>query len=212
MLQTATGSTDRAGPGFPLNHGQVLWVLASMGFAAGVTATTFNYYIKSLRKLGVPFGKADMDRQSGRLAKYSFAHTMEVSLALTLRVYGTLPDAVLAGLIEHRHELYRLYDAALAEATDARGTAVRVAVRGHPTFRISGVYLDLGLRYAAGRLLGMGPPKAVTAYEALHLFATSGLSDRAHLPLNLSAIALNVAEQARRAPRIRRGPAPTSAE
>ena len=33
-----------------LSHGQALWVLTQLGFSAGVSAGTFNYYIKSLRK------------------------------------------------------------------------------------------------------------------------------------------------------------------
>jgi hypothetical protein len=38
-----------------MTHGQALWILAEFGFNAGTTAGSFNYNIKSLRKLGIPF-------------------------------------------------------------------------------------------------------------------------------------------------------------
>ena len=89
-----------------MTHGQTLWILSEFGFNAGVTAETFNYYIKSLRKLGIPFIRGEAGLNSGRLAKYSFNHLMELSVALSLRVYAILPDIVLGGLIHYRRELY----------------------------------------------------------------------------------------------------------
>lgn len=193
---------------FPLSHGQVLWVLTALGFAAGVTPKTFNYYIKSLRKLGVPFEPVELRHRAGRLAKYSFSHVIELALALTLRVYGTLPDAVVAGLINHRSELKEFYREALATSTRDHERGLRVLVKGHPYLYMHGSYLELDLRYSGGRLLEMGTPRLVTPYEALRLFTTTGVSDRTHLPLNLSALVRHVCEKAQSAPVIRRGPAP----
>ena len=51
-----------------MTHGQVLWVLSECGFSASVTPETFNYYIKSLRKLGIPFVRGETGLMSGRLA------------------------------------------------------------------------------------------------------------------------------------------------
>src|ERR1700752_1538247 len=34
-----------------MTHGQTLWILSEFGFNAGATPKTFNYYIKSLRRL-----------------------------------------------------------------------------------------------------------------------------------------------------------------
>jgi hypothetical protein len=82
-----------------MTHGQVLWILSEFGFRAGVTPETFNYYIKSLRKLGVPFVRGETGLMSGRLARYSYNHVMELSIVLSLRVYAILPDLVVGGLI-----------------------------------------------------------------------------------------------------------------
>ena len=56
-------------------------MLGTLGFSAGVTPTTFNHYIKSLRKLGVPFEHGESGRSSGKLVKYSYNHLMELCVS-----------------------------------------------------------------------------------------------------------------------------------
>jgi len=191
---------------FRLTHGRAMWVLTELGFAAGASNKTFNYYIKSLRKFGVPFGRNEDRRQSRQLAHYSYDELMELSLALILRVYGWLPDPVLTGLVRFRRELNSIYREAYIESQIAVGCQIRVCGPSRTSFRMTGLYLDLQIRYSGGRLIDFGPPKALTPYEALHTFAIADVSARTHLPLNLSALALQIVDSAQRAPDIRRGP------
>ena len=51
-------------PSIRLTHGQAIWVLTMLGYGDGVSPKTFYEYIKSLRKLGIPFG-----RQNSQIAK-----------------------------------------------------------------------------------------------------------------------------------------------
>jgi len=43
-----------------------------MGFAAGITALTFNHYVKVLRKLGVPFAPDEIGHGTAKPVRYSF--------------------------------------------------------------------------------------------------------------------------------------------
>jgi hypothetical protein len=197
-----------------LSHGQTLWVLSDLGFSAGATAGTFNYYIKSLRKLGIPFRRGEYGLRGGRLAKYSFNHLMELSVALSMRIYAIIPDIVLGGLIRFREELYNAYRTAYVESDVGIGATIFVSAEGSsgPGFRMNGVYLDLQLTYSAGQLASIGPPRILTPREALAWFATTAPPARAHPPLNLSQMALSLAEVMKRAPSIRRGPKPQPAD
>jgi hypothetical protein len=194
-------------PDFELTHGRVLWVLKELGFAAEVSGTTFNYYIKSLRKLGIPFKRNETGLGSGKLARYSYNHLMELSLALLLRVYGWLPDPVLEGLIQCRKDLYPIYGKAYTEGRIGMGSLIRVYGLNRMAFKMTGIYLDLQIHYSGGRLVTFGPPKALSPFEALQAFATADVSARTHLPVNLSALAIRVVDCAQNAPDIRRGQA-----
>jgi hypothetical protein len=166
--------------------------------------------VKSLRKLGVPFEYGEMGNGSRKPVRYSFNHTMELALALTLRVYGRLPDSVLEGLLKSRHELYALYRRPYLEHTTGLGAPVRVAAKGRTGFDLSDVYLDFRIRFSGGRLVGFGPPHLLSPFEALRVYAKRDMPDRAHLPLDLSSLAIELVESARIAPRLRRGPPPRS--
>ncbi|MFD2031436.1 hypothetical protein ACFSKM_16175 [Ancylobacter dichloromethanicus] len=48
-------------PRIALTHGQTIWLMTELGLHHGVSTSTFNYYIKSLRKLGIPFEKKARD-------------------------------------------------------------------------------------------------------------------------------------------------------
>jgi hypothetical protein len=194
-----------------MTHGQVLWILSEFGFRTGVTPETFNYYIKSLRKLGVPFVRGETGLMSGRLAWYSFNHVMELSIVLSLRVYAILPDLVVGGLIRFRRKLYDAYRRAYLESDAGTGAPIVVGAEGvQHRFTMRGVYLDLQLAYSTGQLVSIGPPRILTPFEALEWFATTASPARAHPPLNVSEIALRLADLMEHAPRIRRGPKPLS--
>jgi hypothetical protein len=71
-----------------------------------------------------------------------------------------------------------------------------------------GVFLDLRINFAGGTLTAFGPPKLLSPYEALSIFAERDLAARAFLPINLSLIAERLVAAALQAPLIRTGPRP----
>jgi hypothetical protein len=164
--------------------------------------------VKSLRKLGVPFAHGEISTGSGKPVRYSFNHLMELCLALTLRIYGTLPDPVVDGLLRFRGELYGLYRRAYLEYETGIGASVRISGSGRAEFEMSGAYLDLRIRFGGGRTFEFGPPRLLSPFEALRVFSRLDTPGRAHLPLNLSSLAINLVECAETAPAIRRGPLP----
>ena len=105
-LPTRARLTSELVPDIGLTHGRAVWVLETLGFSTGIGDAAFHHYIKSLRKLGIPFRRGEPGLSGGKLARYSYNHLMELGVALTLRVYGSLPDAVAEGLIESRKQLY----------------------------------------------------------------------------------------------------------
>lgn len=191
-----------------LTHGRAMWVLQQLGFAEGVSQVTFNYYIKSLRKLGIPFLPGENKFWSGRLARYSYYHLMELALALTLRVYGAVPDSILEGIMANRRVLQAAYDASYAERE--REVIVEIHDEDRRPFHISaqGVYLDLALEFSGGRLLKFGPPQLLDARAAIAVFLQTRAANRALLPIAISKLSSDVVSLARRAPAIHRGPQP----
>jgi hypothetical protein len=81
-----THSKMPAVPRLALTHGQTLWLLSELGFREGVSASTFNHYVKSLRKLGVPFERGKGQSRGRRHVTYEFEELMELSIALLLRI------------------------------------------------------------------------------------------------------------------------------
>lgn len=205
-LPTKARLTSELIPDLALTHGRAVWVLAQLGLDAGVAPSTFNHYIKSLRKIGIPFAKEDRHFGAGRPAKYSYNHLMELALALTLRVYGILPDPVIVGIVRYRHELYALYRRAYLEFETGLGSPVEVTARGRVGFTMTGVYLDLKIRYARGNVIDFGAPRAVSPFEALRVFAQRDTPERAQLPFDLSALAIALVERAEVAPNVRKRP------
>jgi hypothetical protein len=49
-------------PRLALRHGQTVWLLSELGFRQGVSGSTFNDYIKSLRRLGFRLRRAKASR------------------------------------------------------------------------------------------------------------------------------------------------------
>jgi hypothetical protein len=204
-LPTKARVTSDLVPDIQLTHGRAVWVLEAMGFSAGVTRLTFNHYIKSLRRFGVPFGPGKAGTGVGRPVRYSYNQLMELCVALTLRVYGTLPDPVLTGIIQVREELYELYRRAYLEYATGLGAPVRVMAEGRAGFEMTGIYLDLKIRFGGGRAIEFGPPRVLSPFEALRLCSRLDTPGRAHLPFNLSNLAIDLVERAEAAPNIRRG-------
>jgi hypothetical protein len=194
-------------PDIEFHHGRAIWVLAKVGFRGAASESTFKEYIKSLRKLGVPFEREEIVRKRrGRLKKYSYHHLMELALVLYLRVYHVVPDSVLVKIIRYRKSLYRHYRQAYIERCTGRGTPIVVEIRRRAPIKMRGVFLDLQMNFSGGKLVRFGPPRALSASEAVAIFAERDLAARAFLPLNLSLLSERVIALSLRAPLIRRGP------
>lgn len=191
-------------PILALTHGQAVWLMTELGLSHGVSAGTFNYYIKSLRSLGVPFEKGKGQSEGHRHVTYDLEEIMELAVALLLRVYGTLPDPVIEGLRKFRDRLRPIYRQAFLEATTSKRSPCGVTEGRGRTLNIEGLFLDLNIRYLAGHLVEFGPPKAISPFEAVASYATSGSPARSYLPINLSVVAASIMERTRTLPPRRR--------
>ena len=204
--QAAYEALPNALPEIELHHGEALWVLARLGFQGAASKSTFYEYIKSLRKLGTPFGRGKVRLARRGLASYSYCHLMELALALTLRVYHVVPDSVLAEIIRYRTRLDRHYRRAYAERCSGVGTPITVEGADHSPIHLRGVFLDLQVNFSGGKLVKFGPPKTLSPFEALAVFAERDVAARALLPINLSLLSERLVLTALHAPKIRRGP------
>ena len=147
--------------------------------------STFNEYLKSLRKIGIPFAPGDIGLARRGLANYSYYHVMELALALTLRVYHVVPDPVLAGIVRYRWALYRHYRRAYAE----RGMPTTLHANSEEPLTLRGVFIDLQINYSGGRLADFGPPRLLSPFAAVAAFTQHDVAGRALVPFNLSVLA-----------------------
>jgi hypothetical protein len=194
-------------PRIRLRHGQALWLLTELGYRGAVSESAFFEYIKSLRKLGIPFGHEKFQGKGSRkLAHYSFFHLMELATTLSLRVYHVVPDAVLRGVSRYRGDLYACYRRAYAQRCSGVGKPMLIKVRGKEPIELRGVFLDLNIQFAGGHLVRFGPPKLLSSTDTLTKFGEGTSSGRAFTPLSLSLLSERVILLALRAPEIRSGP------
>jgi hypothetical protein len=191
-------------PHLALTHGQTIWLMRELGLHRGVTTSTFNYYIKSLRKLGIPFEVGKGQSEGHRHVTYDSEELMELAVALLLRVYGILPDIVVEGLRSFRDELRPIYREAYVEAVTRRSPAARISEPRGRQDAVSGLFLDLNIRYSAGQMIVFGPPRALSPFEAVRAFARSEMPARSYLPLNVAAVAEMIIEHTRVLPGRRR--------
>jgi hypothetical protein len=61
---------------------------------------------------------------------------------------------------------------------------------------VTGVYLDLRLDHASGRLISFGPPRALSPEQAIVQFAQADVAARAFVPIRLSYFAEKVVDLA----------------
>ena len=195
-------------PRIRLRHGQALWLLTELGYRGAVSENAFFEYIKSLRKLGIPFGHEKFQSKGGRrLASYSFYHLMELATALSLRVYHVVPDAVLRGVCCYRGELYRFYRRAYAQRL---GRAIVIRLKGREPIELRGLFLDLNIQFAGGHLVRFGPPKLLSSVDTLARISEGSPLGRAFIPLSLSCLSERVVSLALQAPEVRSGPPKSS--
>jgi hypothetical protein len=181
-------------PHIHLGHGQVIWLLTELGFAEGVTRHTFHVYVKSLRQIGIPFGRRIKFRTKtrNRRAYYDYLQIMELAVALSLRVYHMVPDAILKEIVRYRDVLSRFYQIAYSRRRSGEGSPIIVHVKSRQRLELHGLFLDLNIRFSGGQLLHFGPPRLLPPAKALVLFDESTAPARRFLPLNLSLLAEQV--------------------
>jgi hypothetical protein len=191
-------------PLIKLRRRQMLWVLTKLGYGAGVRYPTFYEYIKSLRKLGVPFEFGTVQSQARTRAEYSYDDVMELAMTLSLRVYHVLPDSVLTQIVRHRRQLHKFYRKAYAERWTRRGKPIDVKPKRGGPLELHGLFLDLGVRFSGGRMVRFGPPRLLSPAEALRLSARRMSTVEMLLPINISILAERVVQLAYIAPRSER--------
>jgi hypothetical protein len=181
-----------------------MWLLMRLGYGAGVSRTTFYEYIKSLRKLGIPFGQGSIKSQDKTLADYTYCDVMELAITLSLRVYHVVPDSVLREIIRNRARLHQLYRKSYTQRQTGNGSPTFLVSKDGRSIEMRGLFLDLGIRFSGGQLVKFGPLKLLSPGEALALSARRMLSVQTLLPLGLSALAEQVVALALAAPVMRR--------
>jgi hypothetical protein len=191
-------------PDLSLSYGQVLWLLLSLGFGSGVAESTFHEYVKSLRKLGIPFGRKSAPAKSRVRANYLYPHVMELTVILSLRVYHVVPDAVLSEVDRHREQLERLYRRAYEYRASGRGAPICLTTESGRQIELRGLFMDLGIRFSGGRMVRFGPPRLLSPIQVLMQFARRDRSADVFLPINLSLLAERVVRLALSPPRKRR--------
>jgi hypothetical protein len=133
-----------------LYRDEALWVLADLGFQGETTLSTFCEYIKSLRKLGARVRRVRRGRIRHQRANYSYCHLMELALLLSLRVYNSVPDSVLAEIVRYRASLNRHYIRAYTERCTGIGAPVVVEAANCEPIYMRGAFLDLNINFSGG--------------------------------------------------------------
>jgi hypothetical protein len=198
-------------PEMYLRHGQVIWLLTELGCNFGASRNSVHEYLKALRKLGIPFGRVNaLTTKKRRRAEYSYTHIMELVIVSSLRVYYTIPDALLKEIIRHRRRLNSFYKRAYVEHHSNRASVLAKSSKDGRSVKLRGLYLDLDIKFSIGQLQRFGPPRLLTPYQALLIYRDCSLADRTFFPTNLSALTEQVVRLARAAPVIRTGPPATT--
>lgn len=188
-----------------LSHGQARWVLKSLGLHAGGDQRTFDAYIKSLRRDGVPFAPDELGTGPGHNIKYRYSHLMELAVALALRTQGVLSRDIVGMLAFHRTLLRSHYRQAWLERDCGLGTPKEVVINSTPPRRIVGTYLTLELTYTSWGILQMIAPNLIDPLEAFDQYMGMHQQVYPRPPLPISQIAADVVRLAQNAPEIKRG-------
>jgi hypothetical protein len=185
-------SLPAAAPALALTYGQVMWLLSRLGYGDGVTESTFSEYLKSLRKLGIPFGGRISPPGERIRAQYSYYHIMELALVQVLRIYHVVPDSILREIDKNREKLRELYRRAYALRSSGEGASATFGARGGKPIEIRGLFLDLNIRFSGGQMINFGPPKLLSPTDTIVRFAKCSQAGEVYLPINLSRLAEDV--------------------
>lgn len=189
-----------------LSHGQIRWLLSEVLDLDEGSDSTFDSYLKFLRRNGVPFSLNETSGGTGLNVVYHYHHIMEVVLALALRRQAILKGDVVALLVSMRDELRPLLRRAWLERENGLGARISVESNGSKLLNASGLWLDLGLRRNKFGPLTTTGPKLLGPKGAAKIFFTKNLQIYVRDPIKISDLAAKVVEAAPEAPEIRRGP------
>jgi|SRR5580692_5632370 hypothetical protein len=188
-----------------LSHGQARWVLSNLGLHAGDDEPTFDSYIKSLRRDGVPFAPDELGVGAGHNLKYRYPHLMELAVSLALRTQGILSRHFVGLLAQHRSTFRPIYRRAWLERESGLGAPRRVVIDGISESQISGTYLDLALMYNSYGALLIAEPRLLDPAQAFAYFMAHHQSVYPRPPLSVSQYAQDIVRLAEHAPEIKRG-------
>jgi hypothetical protein len=188
-----------------LSHGQARWVLSELGLHAGEDEPTFDAYLKSLRRDGVPFAPDELGVGAGHNLPYRYPHLMELAVALALRTQGILSRHIVGLLSQYRLILRSHYRRAWLERDSGLGAPRKVVIDGNTERRFSGAYLDLAMSYTAYGVLQVTEPKLLDPVKALDYYMAHHRSLYPRPPLPISQFAEDIVRLAEIAPEIKRG-------
>jgi hypothetical protein len=188
-----------------LGHGQARWVLAHLNLWTGADDVTFDAYLKSLRRDGIPFAQKEQGVGAGHTLTYRYEHLMELAVALALRAQAILPRHIVALLAERRFMLRRLYRRAYTEGDQGLGAQRHLNLPNGSSLPVGGVYLDLRLEYIDTGALVSIEPELIGPVEAIKRFMRQHRKVYPRPPLPISDMAADIVSLAREAPEIRRG-------
>ena len=189
-----------------LTHGQARWLLSDVLDLPEGADSTFDSYLKFLRRNGVPFSPSETPGGPGFNIVYHYHHIMEVVLALTLRRQAILKGDVVKLLVSMRDKIRPLLRRAWLERVSGLGARVSVEIGGSKLPHASGLWLDLGLGYNELGVLSTKGPKLLGPKGAAQIYFTSDLQIYVRDLIKISDLAAKVVEAAPNAPEIRRGP------
>lgn len=179
--------------------------LGTNGLHAGDDEQTFDSYIKSLRRDGVPFAHEELGVGAGHNLKYRYPHLIELAVALALRTQGILSRHIVGLLAQHRSIFRPLYRRAWLEREAGLGAPRPVVIDKITQRRFSGTYLDLSLTYTAYGVLHIAEPRLLDPAQALDYFMAHHRTVYLRPPLPVSQYAEDVVRLTEHAPEIRRG-------
>jgi hypothetical protein len=187
-----------------LTHGQALWTL-SHGMPPEQRMVDL---VRYLRQLGVPFNESELGTGRGNRIRYSYAHLVELGVALFALQRGMKPQEAARFVLEHRKYLRRLYVRAFSQQPETAVKQTWVKSRGRLVPILGDeIFLRLHDRYSQkpGKISLLGPSEIKNLSE---LFALAekypGEETRTLLPL--TRLVLELVAWAQEAPEIKPGP------
>jgi hypothetical protein len=191
-----------------LSHGQARLVLKWLDLSVGEDDQTFDAYIKSLRRDGVPFAPEELGVGAGYNLTYKYVHLMELAVVLGLRTQGILSRHIVRRLALYRSDLRPLYRRAWLERDSELGEPRDVVIESDTCpekLCIWGTYLDLGLTFREDGTLVGSKPRLLGPVAALKDFAKPRPMFHSRPPLPVSQYAESIVILARNVSEIKRG-------